>query len=41
MITAFSLVVEILHRTPPDLRRFIVPKKVEEINDHLFIDTYI
>jgi len=21
-------------------RRFIVPKKVEEINDHLFIDTY-
>jgi len=23
------------------LRRFIVPKKVEQINDHLFIDTYI
>jgi len=22
------------------LRRFIVPKKVEKINDHLFIDTY-
>jgi len=22
------------------LRRFIVPKKVERINDHLFIDTY-
>jgi len=22
------------------LRRFIVPKKVEQINDHLFIDTY-
>jgi len=21
-------------------RRFIVPKKVEQINDHLFIDTY-
>jgi len=21
-------------------RRFIVPKKVEKINDHLFIDTY-
>jgi len=21
-------------------RRFIVPKKVEHINDHLFIDTY-
>jgi len=21
-------------------KRFIVPKKVEEINDHLFIDTY-
>jgi len=22
------------------LRRFIVPKKVEQVNDHLFIDTY-
>jgi len=22
-------------------RRFIVPKKVEQINDHLFIDTYM
>jgi len=22
------------------LRKFIVPKKVEQINDHLFIDTY-
>jgi len=22
------------------LRRFILPKKVEQINDHLFIDTY-
>jgi len=22
-------------------RRFIVPKKVEQINDHLFIDTYL
>jgi len=21
-------------------RRFIVPKKVEQMNDHLFIDTY-
>jgi len=21
-------------------RRFVVPKKVEQINDHLFIDTY-
>jgi len=21
-------------------RRFIMPKKVEQINDHLFIDTY-
>jgi len=21
-------------------RRFIVPKKVEQINDHLFVDTY-
>jgi len=21
-------------------RRFILPKKVEQINDHLFIDTY-
>jgi len=21
-------------------KRFIVPKKVEQINDHLFIDTY-
>jgi len=21
-------------------RRFIVPKKVEQVNDHLFIDTY-
>jgi len=21
-------------------RRFIVPKKVEQINDHVFIDTY-
>jgi len=21
-------------------RRFIMPRKVEEINDHLFIDTY-
>jgi len=27
------------HRTPLDPRRFIVPKKVEQINDHLFIDT--
>jgi len=23
-----------------ELRRFIVPKKVEQINDHFFIDTY-
>jgi len=22
------------------MRRFIVPKKVEQINDYLFIDTY-
>jgi len=22
-------------------RRFIVPKKVEQINDHLFIDTFL
>jgi len=21
-------------------RRFIIPKKVEQVNDHLFIDTY-
>jgi len=21
-------------------RRFLVPKKVEQVNDHLFIDTY-
>jgi len=29
------------HRIPPDPRRFIVPKKVEQINDHLLIDTYL
>jgi len=23
-----------------ELRRFIAPKKVEQINNHLFIDTY-
>jgi len=22
-------------------RRFIVPKKVKQINDHLFVDTYM
>jgi len=32
--------VKIPHRTSHDPRRFIVPKKVKQINDHLFIGTY-